>query len=1339
MTGLTSWVLSRKYTDQSIEGIGGTLAGKNATISNVQKSGLITTITFQWTADNGDTRTTQVQVSDGETPSITITPTADGHTVTFETSTQTETFDVKDGISVSNVTINSAKHLIITLSNGSTIDAGEIETATELSELTDVELANLADKEVLTYDATSGKWVNKELDIAVNIVDLKDVDTTNLVNGSILKYNSTTGKFTSVLEKLDDISDVDATNPTVGQTLKFDGVHWRNQDNKIVDLKDVKINNLQNGQILVWDSVQNAWKNGSPSATDTSLDDLSNVNIDSETLTDGQVLVYDAENQVWVNHDGVKIDKLEDIDDIDINNITDGQIIVWDATNSKWVNADIATKLSELSDVQLGILDNLDMIRYNAVAEKWENFKADTVVTDTSTNVVTSGAVFTAIKAVDDKIGSLLDLKTTDRTTVVTAINEVFDALEDLITKVGNLQYLTTTDKSSIVNAINELVTNVGDLTTLTTTDKTSIVNAINEVLATVKALKYVEQVETMPNADTTAYHGRTVQYVGSNTADYTRGYFYRSTPSIIEGSVIYAWVRIDVQPNSTDYEVLTNKPQINDVELIGNKSLDDLGVNSKFQYSVAPTPDNTIVGKVIEYIGGNTADFKTGYFYQCQYVASDAQYKWIQIDVSSNAELVQRIITLETNQGDMSALTIPNVSDLVSAINVLAIRGIKSITYSEPYLTITLQDDTSFNFDITIILQSTDLGDLGNVIDTTIQNGNLLQYDASILKYKPYDVATVLSNLLQESKDYTDEQIASAVQDDAYICDAKPNCTMDSSTGKYIVVYYQNNVLKTTTAISSRFYYKNGDGDPYCISWFETGDPNVDPVAFEYLISTPDFDDYINRNTDVVSTYTTTMVDKSKIPDIAALDALYTIIATALGLKVNISDINDTLTSDSTTVPLSAKQGKVLKGLIDEKQEIFQMSTMPQVTQEMVTDNVIYQYIGADSQAYRTGRFYKAVYDSVQDIYSWQEVKFSADYDATILEDSTNAPQGGAVYNALELKQDKTLETPIVVEGETKTTVETTLNELNTAKAKKFQVTTMPTASIDNLNLVLQYIGSTTANFTEGYFYKCKYIDDNYTWVALTSKIDVDSVLDNTSTNPVENQAITNAIQAIQSGIIVVYPTEADRLTELNYSAGQIIAIGTICYCIAEESWYHVTAINTGSLAVTWSAYDPHIATDSDVEKRLEKVTALPTATVDTVGKIYLLTNTQVGYQLGGIYKGATDGSTYSWELISISPLTFDSDDFVVTNDNVALSSAQRIYQGTLAEWDALTTAEKAKYQIVIFTDDSTVGDGDSRKQPKTLESPIVIDGVTYSTVEGALQYMAYTINNLLIWNSGI
>ena len=58
-------VLSKKYTDESIKGITGTLAGKNCTIKSATKADGVTTVVFAWTADDGTEKTTTIQVNDG--------------------------------------------------------------------------------------------------------------------------------------------------------------------------------------------------------------------------------------------------------------------------------------------------------------------------------------------------------------------------------------------------------------------------------------------------------------------------------------------------------------------------------------------------------------------------------------------------------------------------------------------------------------------------------------------------------------------------------------------------------------------------------------------------------------------------------------------------------------------------------------------------------------------------------------------------------------------------------------------------------------------------------------------------------------------------------------------------------------------------------------------------------------------------------------------------------------------------------------------------------------------------------------------------------------------------
>lgn len=946
---IVSYILAKKYTDKSILGISGVLSGKNCTIQSINKVDGLTTVTFKWTADDGTVRTSSMQVKDGETPTITVTPTATGNVVRFVTNDPAQDYSVniKDGISITNAEVDANNHLKITLSDGTVIDAGEITTVSELSGLDDVALTTLSDGDSLVYDATSGKWINKELSYEYSVEDLTDVDidTSTLADGDIIKWDATNSKWVKgqipTIESLDDIGDVTLTALANGQIIKYDAVlgKWVNEDNEVVadldDLQDVVIDTatLENGQILKYDSVRNVWYNGSASAVST---------------------------------------KVEDLEDVSINSIEDGQVLIWDATNEVWINGSsgsIINKLSDIEDVQVANLHDGDMIKYDAINKVWYNIGFDNAPTQNSDKMLDSNAVYQSELAIKNKLGDLTQLDTTVKTDLVGAVNE-------LKSQEGDLSNLTTDDKFTLVGAIDEVDShadankaNIGTLANLATVNKSDLVNAINELDGNIKGLKYAKQVTTLGNAEDSP--NAIVEYIGANSGDLVKGYFYYSAPSVEQGQVIYTWEQINVQPRDNDYENLNNLPQINSVQLVGNKSLTDLGVQRIMQYSTMPTPSAEWTGGIcIQYIGRATADLTPNYFYVCKYITEDAEYKWVNVDVSNNSALATRVSTLETNQGDMSQLTIASVSDLVSAINILAVRGIKSITYSEPYLTITLMDNSTFQFDITVILNSTDLGDLGNVLDSTIQNGNLLQYDASVLKYKPYDIVSALVNTLNSSKDYTDQEILKVNTASAIVVDAKP--TYDASTNT--VVYYQGGQVHVSDKPETRFYYTDSvSGDSFCVSW-------IDGTEFQYNVASVDYDDFVSKSSDVVSTYTTDMVDKDKIPNISAMDALYAIITTALALKVNTSDIVNSLLSDDATVPLSAAQGKVLNLKFDDKQNTIQYTTMIPVTAQMVTDNVVAQYIGADSQAYLKGRWYEASYNSEQDIYYWKEIKYSPD-----------------------------------------------------------------------------------------------------------------------------------------------------------------------------------------------------------------------------------------------------------------------------------------------------------------------------------------------------------------------
>lgn len=94
---IENYALSKRYTDDSISGISGILAGKNCTIDSVTDIEGGKKITFKWIADDGTSRTTSVNIMDGA-----------------------------QGVSISEVDIDDNSHLIIKFSDGTITDAGFI-------------------------------------------------------------------------------------------------------------------------------------------------------------------------------------------------------------------------------------------------------------------------------------------------------------------------------------------------------------------------------------------------------------------------------------------------------------------------------------------------------------------------------------------------------------------------------------------------------------------------------------------------------------------------------------------------------------------------------------------------------------------------------------------------------------------------------------------------------------------------------------------------------------------------------------------------------------------------------------------------------------------------------------------------------------------------------------------------------------------------------------------------------------------------------------------------------------------------------------------------------------
>ena len=102
--------------------------------------------------------------------------------------------------------------------------------------------------------------------------------------------------------------------------------------------------------------------------------------------------------------------------------------------------------------------------------------------------------------------------------------------------------------------------------------------------------------------------------------------------------------------------------------------------------------------------------------------------------------------------------------------------------------------------------------------------------------------------------------------------------------------------------------------------------------------------------------------------------------------------------------------------------------------------------------------------------------------------------------------------------------------------------------------------------------------------------------------------------------------------------------------------------------------------------------------------------------YQNGYFYQSTSDEKnppTYSWVQKNVQPnaesFTFNEDDFNVdsSTDKVSLLPSRRVFNGSKADWDLLSVAEKTQYGATAFTDDEG---GDF---PLTSEAIQLISGV--------------------------
>jgi len=212
---------------------------------------------------------------------------------------------------------------------------------------------------------------------------------------------------------------------------------------------------------------------------------------------------------------------------------------------------------------------------------------------------------------------------------------------------------------------------------------------------------------------------------------------------------------------------------------------------------------------------------------------------------------------------------------------------------------------------------EKTKLAGLENYDDTALASRvtanedaiDVLNGDATVNGSVDKKVASCLS----DSKSYTDTSVRNAIKQTAISCDAKPTIS-----GTIITYQKDGNTYNITSDNKTKFYYTTG-GVNYSTIW-------IDGTEFTDTLASVDFTDYVSKTNDVTSTYTGSDADKTKIPNVGAMDALKALVDADLDDKVDTSDIESAVSSSSDNPVASsalyeefAKKVDIDQGVLNE------------------------------------------------------------------------------------------------------------------------------------------------------------------------------------------------------------------------------------------------------------------------------------------------------------------------------------------------------------------------------------------------------------------------------------
>ena len=605
---IVSWLLSKKYTDTSILGIGGALAGKNCTIYSSTKSGDTTTIVFKWTADDGTERTTEIQVEDGETPTITSTEIEGGHTITFATTnpSQTVSFNVMDGeegqrgVSVVRADVDANNYLRLELSDGNIINAGQIKTVSMVDNTLSLESANPVENRVIT----------SALNNKVNKVSGKQLSTEDFT--------------TAEKNKLANIENGAQVNTL--ENLIINGEEATIVDKKIaLNIITSAVSNLQNYYLK------------SETYTKTEVEELIGstvgvtIEIVQELPTVGQTNVIYFLPTETVN-----------VYSQYIYTATDGWVLIGST------NVDLSNYYTK------GQVDTLLNGKQNVLT-------IDAFPTAMSNNPVASGGVYSAIAQMQPQF---------QFTNMPVASQSNYGFVYQYVGNAGTYEpnmfyrcvYNTYAGEYRWEEVIFHATVTVDS--ELSSTSTNPVQNKV--VKEALDAKQDIMQFSTMPSAQDNL--GKIVQYTGATTATYQNGCFYKAVYDSEHDTYVWTIVRFsadisvdnvlsDVSENPVQNKVITKKfdeyktaftgteeewnaltseeQNIYDIINITNDGdVLNLGVYLE-KKTTMPVASEDVENKIYLYTGTTTQDFKKGVVYQCvSDGAASPSYSWENISV---------------------------------------------------------------------------------------------------------------------------------------------------------------------------------------------------------------------------------------------------------------------------------------------------------------------------------------------------------------------------------------------------------------------------------------------------------------------------------------------------------------------------------------------------------------------------------------------------------------------------------------------------------------------------------------------------------------------------------